>query len=60
MPGLKCVEVEVGKLCTLDAFTYMRITTASASTMNACYENLKEDVLIFKEKGTVVLLYRRF
>ena len=35
---------------------YMTTTTASASTMDACYENLKEDVLIFKEEGTVLLL----
>ena len=35
---------------------YMPTTTASVSTMDACYENLKEDVLIFKEKGKVILL----
>ena len=35
---------------------YMPTTTASVSTMDACYKNLKEDVLIFKEKGKVVLL----
>ena len=35
---------------------YMPTTTASVSTMDACYENLKEDVLIFKEKGKVMLL----
>ena len=35
---------------------HMPTTTASASTMDACYENLKEDVLIFKEKGRVMLL----
>ena len=29
----------------------MPTTTASVSTMDVCYENLKEDVLIFKEKG---------
>ena len=34
----------------------MPTTTASVSTMDACYENLKEDVLIFKEKGKVMLL----
>ena len=34
----------------------MLITTASVSTMDACYDNLKEDVLIFKEKGKVMLL----
>ena len=32
----------------------MPTTTASVSTMDACYENLKEDVLIFKEKGKVM------
>ena len=35
---------------------YMPTTTASVSTMDACYENLKEDVLIFKGKGKVMLL----
>ena len=35
---------------------YMPTTTTSVSTMDACYENLKEDVLIFKEKGMVMLL----
>ena len=34
---------------------YMPTTTASASMTDACYENLKEDVLIFKEKGRVLL-----
>ena len=34
----------------------MPTTTASVSTMDACYENLKKDVLIFKEKGKVMLL----
>ena len=34
----------------------MPTTTANVSTMDACYENLKEDVLIFKEKGQVMLL----
>ena len=34
----------------------MPTTTASVSTMDACYKNLKEDVLIFKEKGKVMLL----
>ena len=28
----------------------MLTTTASVSTMDICYKNLKEDVLIFKEK----------
>ena len=28
----------------------MPTTTASVSTMDACYKNLNEDVLIFKEK----------
>ena len=35
---------------------FIVITTASVSTMDACYKNLKEDVLIFKEKGKVMLL----
>ena len=35
---------------------YMPTTTASVSTMDACYENLKEAVFIFKEKGMVMLL----
>ena len=35
---------------------YMPTTSASVSTMDACYENLKEDVLNLKEKGRVVLL----
>ena len=34
----------------------MPTTTASVSTMDACYENLKEDVFIFKGKSRVVLL----
>ena len=34
----------------------MPTTTASVSMMDACYENLKEDVLIFKEEDMVVLL----
>ena len=34
----------------------MPMTTASVSTIDACYENLRENVLIFKEKGRVVLL----
>ena len=34
----------------------MPTTTASVSTMDACYENLKEDVLIFNEKSRVMLL----
>ena len=34
----------------------MPTTAASVSTMDARYKNLKKDVLIFKEKGTVVLL----
>ena len=38
----------------------MHTTTASVSTMDACYENLKEDVLIFKEKGKVMDAVRRF
>ena len=29
----------------------MPATTVSVSMMDACYKNLKEDVLIFKEKG---------
>ena len=33
---------------------YMPTTTANVSTMDACYENLKKDVLIFKEKGMVM------
>ena len=35
---------------------FIVITTARVSTMDACYKNLKEDVLIFKEKGKVMLL----
>ena len=35
---------------------YMPTTTTTVSTMNTCYKNLKEDVLIFKEKGMVMLL----
>ena len=35
---------------------YMPTTTASASMMDVCYENVKEDVLRFKGKGRVVLL----
>ena len=35
---------------------YMPTTTASVSMMDACYKNLKEDVLIFKENGKVMLL----
>ena len=35
---------------------YMPTTIVSVSTMNACYDSLKQDVLIFKEKGKVMLL----
>ena len=35
---------------------YMLTPTISVSTMDACYENFKEDVHIFKEKGMVMLL----
>ena len=35
---------------------YMPTTTAGLSTLDGCYENVKEDVLIFKEKGRVMLL----
>ena len=53
MPGLKYAEVEVRLYI---GCVYMPTTTASVSTMDACYENLKEDVFIFKEKGNVMLL----
>ena len=33
----------------------MPTTTASVSTMDACYENLKEDVLIFKNMSLFFL-----
>ena len=36
--------------------TVKKLDCASVSTMDACYKNLKEDVLIFKEKGKVMLL----
>ena len=45
-----------GKECLYIGCVYMPTTTASVSTMDVCYKNLKEDVLIFKEKGTVMLL----
>ena len=35
---------------------YMPTTAANVSMMDACYETLKEDVLIFKENGKVMLL----
>ena len=35
---------------------YMPTTTASVYMMDACYKKLKEDVLIFKKKGRVMLL----
>ena len=40
-----------GKESLYTGCVYMPTTTASVSMMDACYENLKEDFLIFKEKG---------
>ena len=43
------VEVEVSKLYI--GCVYMHTITASASTVDVSYENLKQDVLSFKEKA---------
>ena len=57
MPGLKYAERGGrGKESLYIGCVYMPTTTASVCTMDACYKNLKKDVLIFNEKGRVVLL----
>ena len=47
------MAVNVGKFCKLDV--HMFTTTASVSTMNACYKNFKENVFLRKKDKMVLL-----
>ena len=49
------MRVEGGKHCILVVF-YMPTDSNSVSVIDSVYEQLKEDVLSFKQKGRVVLI----